>query len=56
MQAAIKKEFGLTADLKAGQGGVFDVTIDGQKVYSKDVTQRFPTDAEVFKEVQKKRG
>ena len=32
MQAAIKKAFGLTADLKEGHGGVFDVT--GREVRS----------------------
>ncbi len=52
MQAAIKKEFGVTADLRGGHGGVFDVTIDGKLVYSKDQTFRFPTNEEIFAKVR----
>ncbi len=52
MQAAIKQEFGLTADLKGGHGGVFDVTIDGEVVYSKDQTYRFPTNEEIFARIR----
>ena len=48
MQAAIKKEFGVTASLQGGHGGVFDVTVDGKRIYSKDETYRFPTNDEVF--------
>ncbi len=51
LQAAIKKEFGLTADLKGGHSGVFDVALDGKVVYSKDETFRFPTDDEVFEKI-----
>lgn len=52
MQASIKREFGLTADLQMGHGGVFDVDIDGSRVYSKDKTNRFPTDEEIFAQVR----
>ena len=52
MQAAIKKAFGLTADLKGGHGGVFDVTIDGQLAYSKDETHRFPTNEEILDKIR----
>jgi selT/selW/selH-like putative selenoprotein len=48
LQAAIKKEFGVTASLEGGHGGVFDVTLDGKRIYSKDETYRFPTNEEVF--------
>jgi predicted Rdx family selenoprotein len=48
LQEAIKKEFGVTASLKGGHGGVFDVTVDATRIYSKDETFRFPTEAEVF--------
>ena len=48
MQAAIKTEFGVTASLEGGHGGVFDVTLDGKRIYSKDETYRFPTNEEVF--------
>ena len=48
MQAAIKKEFGVTATLLGGHSGVFDVTVDDKRIYSKDDTYRFPTNEEVF--------
>ena len=47
----------MTADLKGGHGGVFDVAIDGDVVYSKDQTFRFPTNDEVFAKIrERKRG
>jgi selT/selW/selH-like putative selenoprotein len=55
LQAAIKKEFGVTADLEAGHGGVFDVVIDGQRVYSKDETFRFPTNEEIFAKIRERK-
>ena len=51
MQEAIKQGFGVTADLKGGHSGVFDVTLDGKLVYSKDETLRFPTNEEIFAKI-----
>lgn len=48
LQAAIKKALGITADLKPGHGGVFDVEVDGELIYSKAQTHRFPTDEEIL--------
>ena len=31
---------------------MFDVTLDGKRVYSKDETYRFPTDDEVFAQIR----
>jgi selT/selW/selH-like putative selenoprotein len=52
LQAAIKNAFGVTAELKGGHGGVFDVTLDDALIYSKDETFRFPTDEEVLKKIR----
>lgn len=52
MQAAIKKEFGITADLKEGHSGIFTVEIDGRMVYDNRQTHRFPTDAEIFDQIR----
>lgn len=52
MQAAIKKEFGITAGLKEGHSGIFTVAIDGKVVYNNQVTHRFPTDAEIFDQIR----
>ncbi len=51
MQAAIKGKYGITASLKEGFGGVFDVAIDGKTVYSNRTTYRFPTNEEIFEKV-----
>jgi selT/selW/selH-like putative selenoprotein len=56
LQAAIKNEFGVTADLTGGHSGIFDVEVDGEVVYSKDKTFRFPTNDEVFAEIRKRRA
>jgi selT/selW/selH-like putative selenoprotein len=55
LEAAIKQEFGLTAELEGGHGGVFDVRIDGQTVYSKHQTNRFPTNEEIFATIRARR-
>ncbi|MBI4588783.1 MAG: hypothetical protein HY725_08075 [Candidatus Rokubacteria bacterium] len=52
MQAAIKKEFGITATLKEGHSGIFTVAIDGNIVYDNRVTYRFPNDAEIFEQIR----
>jgi Rdx family len=51
LQAAIKTKYGITAELVEGVGGIFDVMIDGRTVYSNQETYRFPTDEEIFAEV-----
>ena len=54
MQAAIKKEFGITADLKEGYGGIFEVAINGQTVSTNRTTGRFPDNEEIFTEIRKR--
>jgi selT/selW/selH-like putative selenoprotein len=56
LQAAIKSAFGLTADLKGGHGGVFDVELDGTLIYSKHETNRFPSDEEILTTIRARRG
>ena len=52
MQEAIKKRYGLTAGLKEGAGGIFEVSIDDTVVYSNQTTYRFPTDEEIFERIE----
>jgi len=52
LQAAIKKQFGLTANLKEGHSGIFTVAIDGKIVYDNQVTHRFPENAEIFEKIR----
>jgi len=50
----LKEAFGANAELVRGSGGVFDVVVDGAKVYSKHATGRFPEPGEVVGLLQKK--
>jgi selT/selW/selH-like putative selenoprotein len=52
LQEAIKTEFGVSAELRGGHGGVFDVELDGHRIYSKDETFRFPTNEEVVASIR----
>ena len=52
MQAAIKDKYGITARLKEGVGGIFEVSIDGNMVYSNQTTYRFPEDSEIFEKIE----
>ena len=51
MQAAIKNRYGITANLKEGAGGIFEVTINGKTAYSNQTTYRFPTNEEIFEKI-----
>ncbi len=48
MADAIKGQFGITVEMIKGGGGIFDVVVDGNKIYSKDDTGRFPTNEEIL--------
>lgn len=39
---------GITAELKKGSGGVFDVVVDGERIYSKHETGRFPENEDIL--------
>ena len=43
----MKRNFGVESVLIEGKGGIFDVKVDGQLVYSKHETGRFPNQEEV---------
>ena len=51
MQASIKNKYGITARLKEGAGGIFEVSIDGTTAYTNQDTYRFPTDEEIFAKI-----
>jgi selT/selW/selH-like putative selenoprotein len=51
LQAAIKQKYGMTAELVEGAGGIFEVYIDGRTVYSNQTTYQFPTDQEIFDQI-----
>ena len=51
MQAAIKNKYRITAVLKEGFGGIFEVSINDDVVYTNETTYRFPTDEEIFEKI-----
>ena len=55
MQAAIKDKYGIVAGLIEGVGGIFTVDINGERVYDNQDTYRFPEDAEIFAEIDKRK-
>ena len=52
MQAAIKTKYGITAGLDEGVGGIFEVFIDENRVYTNQDTYRFPNDEEIFEQIE----
>ena len=52
MQAAIKDKYGITATLREGAGGIFEVFIDQKVAYSNQETYRFPENEEIFDKIE----
>jgi selenoprotein W-related protein len=44
----LKQALDVDAELVASSGGVFEITVDGKKVFSKKALGRFPEDGEVL--------
>ncbi len=50
--AELQEAFGATAILHKGGGGIYDIVVDGEMIYSKHETGRFPNDGEVVELVK----
>ena len=48
MAAALKDQFNIESKLIEGSGGVFEVRVDGDLVFSKKIAGRFPEDSEII--------
>jgi selT/selW/selH-like putative selenoprotein len=48
LAAAIRDHTGSDTELLAGSNGIFDVTLDGKLLFSKDREGRFPSDDEIL--------
>jgi len=48
----LKRALSVESELVAGRGGVFEVVVDGKKVFSKKALGRFPLDGEVLEAIQ----
>ena len=53
LAAELKKAIGLDSELVSGKRGDFEVTVDGEKVFSKQKLSRFPEPGEVLKIIKK---
>jgi len=52
LAAAIFDAKGVDAELIESKGGVFDVEVDGELIYSKHKTLRFPTNEEILEQLR----
>jgi len=48
LAARIQETVGVMPELRKGQGGVFDVEVNGRLIYSKKQTGRFPAHDEIL--------
>ena len=53
LAAAISDEIGVEAELIEGKGGIFDVVVDGNLIFSKKKTGRFPENKEILEMLRK---
>ena len=56
LAAKISEELGLETTLVKGVAGVFDIVVDGTVIFSKNVEQRFPQDAEIIAALRSLKG
>jgi selT/selW/selH-like putative selenoprotein len=48
LAASIRSEFGVESKLIKGANGIFDVEVDGRRIFSKHQAGRFPNNEEVL--------
>ena len=54
--AALQEALGIEAILHKGDKGIFDVVVDGERVFSKQETGRFPEDQEIVELLKPRPG
>jgi selT/selW/selH-like putative selenoprotein len=52
LAAQIKEAVGCESELIAGDNGIFDVEVDGKRIFSKHETGRFPEDQEILEKLR----
>ena len=53
LAAELKKAYGVDSELVFGKRGDFEVTVDGETVFSRQKLSRFPEPGEVLKIIKK---
>ena len=54
MAAEIKKQLGVGSQLVRGSGGIFEVTVDNEKIFSKKEQGRFPSEKEIVDKLRER--
>ena len=54
MAAEIKKQLGVDSQLVRGSGGIFEVTVDGERIFSKKEEGRFPSEKEIVEKLRER--
>lgn len=54
MAAEIKKQLGVDSQLVRGSGGIFEVTVDNDKIFSKKQEGRFPSEKEIVDKLRER--
>jgi selT/selW/selH-like putative selenoprotein len=52
LAATIKSETGVESELVCGGGGIFDVVVDGDTIFSKHDSARFPEPDEILSKIR----
>ena len=52
MAATIKKELGIESEIVRKSGGIFDVIVDGERIYSKHDTGTFPAEKDIVESLR----
>jgi len=53
LAAEIKKEIGIDSELVRGGGGIFDVTVDDKRIFSKHDEGNFPSEKAIVEQIKK---
>ena len=54
LAAEIKKQLGLESQLVRGSGGIFEVSVDGERIFSKKAEGRFPSEKEIVDKLRER--
>jgi selenoprotein W-related protein len=52
LAATIKDKTGVESELISGGGGIFDVVVDGEMIFSKHEVDRFPEPDEILSKLE----
>jgi selT/selW/selH-like putative selenoprotein len=56
LAAEIKKQLGIESKLVRGSGGIFVVSVNDQKIFSKHDAGRFPSESEIVEMLRVRRS